>query len=353
MTTRSKLRGYQLILHKFNMNKEINLWQFVAKQLKINEKVMLLVVVESNGSSPGRQGFKMVINTDGTSRDSREGVLQGSIGGGIMEIKLVELAKDCLQKGLDAPFFKKQIHNKNAAHDQSGMICSGEQTILFYTLKKTDLPTVRRIVFGLKNGLDAVLKMTHSYLQVFENQKLNAPFNFLFIDEASFVVTENLGFKNELYIIGGGHCALALSELMSKMDFRIHLFDDRSDLNTLEKNKFVHQKQLVDYDKMGKLIPSGNNVYVVIMTVGYRTDAVVLRQLLEKNVRYLGVLGSAAKMKTLLQELKNEGFSDDILRGIHTPIGLDINSQTPEEIAVSIAAEMIKVKNNGGATFGL
>jgi xanthine dehydrogenase accessory factor len=87
-------------------------------------------------------------------------------------------------------------------------------------------------------------------------------------------------------------------------------------------------------------------VYVVVMTVGYRTDAVVLRQILAKNVRYLGVLGSAAKMKTLLNDLENEGFHNAILRGIRTPIGLNIHSKTPEEIAVSIAAEIIGVKNN-------
>ena len=139
---------------------------------------------------------------------------------------------------------------------------------------------------------------------------------------------------------------MALSELMSKMDFKIHLFDDRSDLNTVEKNTFVHQKHWVDYNDMGVHIPSGNNVYVVVMTVGYRTDTLVIRQLLQKKVRYLGVLGSTAKMETLLQDLENEGFTNDLLRGIHTPIGLNINSKTPEEIAVSIAAEIIKVKNN-------
>lgn len=319
------------------MKKELNIWQFVEKQLATHEKIMLLVVVESKGSSPGRQGFKMAVGT--------EGGLHGSIGGGIMEIKLAELAKNRLQEGDILPFFKKQIHNKEVTHDQSGMICSGKQTILFFTLQKKDLPTIKCLVFYLKKNIPTVLKISGQNLAIFENITLTDPFNFVFIDETSFVVTENLGFKNELYIVGGGHCALALSELMSKMDFYIHLFDDRSDVNTVEKNKFVHQKHLVDYEQIGVYIPSGNNVYVVVMTVGYRTDTVVLRQLLGKNVRYLGVLGSAAKMKTLLEELKKEGFSDEILKGIHTPIGLTIRSQTPEEIAVSIAAEIISVKN--------
>jgi xanthine dehydrogenase accessory factor len=322
------------------MKKELELWQFIATRLKKNEKVVLLVVLESIGSSPGRQGFKMVVDT--------EGYLCGSIGGGIMEIKLVELAKDRLVNFDDnkpKTWIKKQIHNKDAPHNQSGMICSGEQTILFYMLEKTHVKTVQNILSALKKNTPTVLKLTPQYFQLFEHQQLTDDFAFIFVDETAFVYAENLGFKNQLYIIGGGHCALALSELMSKMDFNIHLFDDRTALNTLQKNKFAHHIEVIDYAQIGERIPSGQNVYVVVMTVGYRTDAVVVRQLLDKNLRYLGVLGSTSKRTTLLEMLKNEGFSTDILRGVHTPIGLTINSQTPEEIAVSIAAEVISVKN--------
>lgn len=329
------------------MKKDLELWQFIAKCLKNGEKVMLLVVVESVGSSPGRQGFKMAVGTEGS--------LFGSIGGGIMEIKLVELAKSHLQNNVatssdkttryNTPFLKKQIHNKNAAHDQSGMICSGEQTILFYPLEKTHLTTVKKIVSALENNTLAVLKWDAQYFELFDNQRLTDNFTFVFADIDTFVYVENLGFKQQLYIIGGGHCALALSELMAKMDFQIHLFDDRLDLNTLQKNTFAHCIETANYATIGDKIPSGPDVYVVVMTVGYRTDAVVIRQLLDKNIRYLGVLGSASKMKTLLQLLENEGFNSDILRGIHTPIGVAINSRTPEEIAVSIAAEIIFIKN--------
>ena len=321
------------------MKKDLELWQFIANCLKNDEKVLLLVVVDSTGSSPGRQGFKMGVGTEGS--------LCGSIGGGIMEIKLVELAKNHLQNNDVTPFLKKQIHNKNVAHDQSGMLCSGEQTILFYPLQKAHLKTVQNIIVRLKNNTSAVLKMTHPYFELIDNQRLINNFTFTYADTDAFVYVENLGYKQQLYIIGGGHCALALSELMSKMDFKIHLFDDRSDLNTVQKNRFAHRIELVDYETIGDKIPSGPDVYVVVMTVGYRTDAVVIRQLLDKNVRYLGVLGSAAKMKILLQTLENEGFNAEILRGIHTPIGVAIKSQTPEEIAVSIAAEIILVKNIG------
>jgi xanthine dehydrogenase accessory factor len=81
------------------------------------------------------------------------------------------------------------------------------------------------------------------------------------------------------------------------------------------------------------------------MTLGYKTDEIVIRALLDKTFKFFGVLGSKAKMKTLLTSLAKEGVSKEKLDRIHTPVGLPINSHTPEEIAVSIAAEIIGVKN--------
>ena len=130
------------------------------------------------------------------------------------------------------------------------------------------------------------------------------------------------------------------------MDFYISLFDDRPHLNTLAKNKFVHRKHIIEsYEQIDGFIPSGANVYVVVMTLGYQSDETVIRRLLEKQFKYFGVLGSKAKMRTLLCNLEKENFPKEKLNRIHTPIGLPINSRTPEEIAVSIAAQIILVKN--------
>ncbi len=136
---------------------------------------------------------------------------------------------------------------------------------------------------------------------------------------------------------------------MSKMDFYISLFDDREDLNTLAKNEFAHEKKIItSYEKIGNFIESGKNVYTVVMTLGYKFDEIVIRKLFDKEFKYFGVLGSRAKMKTLLKNLEKEGFDKEKLAKISTPIGLQINSRTPEEIAVSIAAEIIAVKNSNG-----
>ncbi|HEY2847113.1 MAG TPA: XdhC family protein, partial [Pyrinomonadaceae bacterium] len=165
--------------------------------------------------------------------------------------------------------------------------------------------------------------------------------------ETDFIYQEKLGPKNKLIVIGGGHCALALSELMSRMDFTVRIFDDRPELNTLAKNRYADAITIIDsYGSIADRVDSGDNVYVVVMTLGYKTDAVVIRRLVDRQFKYFGVLGSRAKMATLLKELQSEGYPQAQLDAIRTPIGLQINSHTPEEIAVSIAAEIISVKNS-------
>jgi xanthine dehydrogenase accessory factor len=131
------------------------------------------------------------------------------------------------------------------------------------------------------------------------------------------------------------------------MDFQISLYDTRENLNTFVLNSFVHQKKiLTDYQELETMVPSGSNQYVVIMTFGYRTDAIAIKALLHKQFKYMGVLGSSKKMQQLFTDFASQGIPSDQLAHIHTPIGIQIKSETPEEIAVSIAAQIIQVKNN-------
>ncbi len=321
------------------MSKELEIWQFAAEKLRQNISLMLLTVAESAGSSPGRQGFKMVISSD---------ELCGSIGGGVMEMRLVEQAKLRItnyELRINSDIIE-QVHRKNSS-DASGMICSGKQTVFFFGLNFSHLKTVEKIISAIENNQTAYLQISNSKFQVSSETSENTDFKFERRSENDFFYAEKLGFKNKLFIIGGGHCALALSEIMSKMDFHISLFDDRKDLNTLAKNEFTHEKRIIDsYENIGEFIESGANIFVVVMTLGYKFDEIVIRKLFDKNFRYFGVLGSRAKMKTLLKNLEKENFNKEKLKQIRTPIGLKINSRTPEEIAVSIAAEIIAVKNS-------
>jgi xanthine dehydrogenase accessory factor len=313
---------------------------------------MLLVVAESSGSSPGRQGYKMAVGSDGE--------LCGSIGGGVMEVNLVEESRRLLSlPPAVAGGLREQVHRKDAPN-ASGMICSGKQTVIFRLLSESNAKTVDTIIASIKAGTAIDLRITNDTFDV--NHGKNPPATAGSTDRSDrpdtigadfvatgtdFTYTERLGFKNDLYIIGGGHCALALSEIMSKMDFHISLFDDRPDLNTIEKNRFAHEVTIVDgYENIAAHVPPGSNSYVVVMTLGYRSDAVVIRSLLDHEFKYFGVLGSNAKMASMFKEFIKEGMPAEKLDRIRTPVGIAINSRTPEEIAVSIAAEIISVKNS-------
>ncbi len=130
------------------MNKQLLAWKLIACSLQENIPVMLLYVLESSGSSPGRQGFFMAVNANGE--------MEGSIGGGIMEHKFVEMAKERLKRQgaseqdtseqQPVASVRKQFHDKTADKDQSGMICSGEQTIFLYPVLKTDEEQIQKII---------------------------------------------------------------------------------------------------------------------------------------------------------------------------------------------------------------
>jgi xanthine dehydrogenase accessory factor len=312
-------------------------WSLALSSLQRHIPVMLLYVVESKGSSPGRQGFFMVVNAGGE--------MEGSIGGGIMEHKFTGMAAELLRQGKDILSIRRQVHDKAPAKDQSGMICSGEQTILLYSLRAADEATVGLILASLGSYRNGRLQLSPAGME-FSAAAPEADVWFERRSEGDWLYLEKTGYTDWLFIIGGGHCALALSRVMRTMDFYISLFDDRSGLESLARNEYVHEKKLIrDYDELRGFITGGQHEYVVVMTQGYRTDDRVVRALLPLEFRYFGLLGSKAKVEKMLATYRSEGISEDQLRKMRAPAGLSIHSQTPEEIAVSIAAEIIQLKH--------
>jgi xanthine dehydrogenase accessory factor len=317
---------------------ELKLWKFILEKFEEEIPVALLCVLESKGSSPGRQGFKMAVTLH---------EMVGSIGGGIMEHKLVETAREILHKERNDSIIKEQFHNKSAGQgSQSGMICSGEQTVFIYPVKENDVKQIQNLINSLDENKNGALKISPEGI-IFSDLIPGENYFLRMNDEHDFEFIEKTGYKNHLFIIGGGHCSLAFSKMMSEMDFHIHMFEDRPHLFTFLQNDFVQEKKILDdYSFLKDVIPGGKNHYVVIMTFGYRTDKVALKTLIDKNFKYLGVLGSKSKIEKMFDELRTEGISENQLKKINAPVGINIKSETPEEIAVSIAAEIIKFKNS-------
>ena len=312
-------------------------WKFIHQKLTASIDVILLYVLESKGSSPGRQGFKMAVAADGN--------FFGTIGGGIMEHKFVEMARAKLKESGDSAGIYKQVHDKAAAKNQSGMICSGEQTIFLYQVQHKDVDQIAALIKSLQAYKNATLQLSPAGILFSENIP-QQNFHFQQKNEEQFLFVEKAGYKNILHIIGGGHCALALSKIMSSMDFYMHVYDERNALNTMDENSFAHEKKILNsYAELGSLIESGENVYVVIMTFGYRTDDIALRSLLIKQFKYIGVLGSKKKIEKMFTGYSGDNIDKEMLKNIHSPIGIQVKSQTASEIAVSIAAEIIAIKN--------
>jgi xanthine dehydrogenase accessory factor len=312
--------------------RDLPAWTLAAAALRAGQPAALLCVVRSAGSSPGRQGFKMVVTT---------AAVAGSIGGGIMEHKWVELARQRLREGDYAPLLRPQIHRREAPADRSGMMCAGEQEVLLWPLRAADLPVITAIEVASRELVGGFWEVSEARGLQWASEMPDEFYSYR--PGPAWRYREQLGFRDQLTIVGGGHVSLALSRLASLLEFEITVLDDRDDLPTFEANHFAHHRQRVNYETL-VVLPSPRH-YVVVMTVGYRTDAVALRRLLGHYYAYLGVLGSVTKVAELRRVLAEEGFPATELAQLRGPIGVPINSRTPEEIAVSIAAELIAVRN--------
>ena len=236
------------------MKKQLIIWQLINKSLQQQVPVMLLYVLQSEGSSPGRQGFFMAVNANGET--------EGSIGGGIMEHKFVETAKDRLKEGISLRFsdlqgaytdeskitIKKQFHNKSAATNQSGMICSGEQTILIYRVATEDIHTIEQIITSLQQNENGTLQLSPAGIRF--NVAIPATdFYFSMTSETEWVYREKTGYKNHLLCYWRRSLCIGPCRMMQDMEFYIHLYDDRSNVTTFLENNYVHEKKkIADYE---------------------------------------------------------------------------------------------------------
>ena len=308
----------------------LNFYKGVLQELQSGNEVVVMAVISSTGSSPGRQGFLMMVTKSS---------MFGTIGGGMMEHKLVELSRELISQGRFNPFVMHQVHKSDAAKDKSGMICSGEQLIAFYYFDKYKIETIEKIC----DNSVAFILYNEEGISIIEDSTVKP--NLLITDEAIWQYTQSMKHNERVYIFGGGHVGLALCEVLSKLDFEINLFDNRPNLNTMENNFYAHRKDIINYEDSYRYVPEGMQSYVVIMSFGYRTDEIILRSLYGKQFRYIGMMGSVEKIKEMKASLLNEGYSKEYFESMHAPIGIDIKSESAYEIAISVAAQLIAEKN--------
>ncbi len=160
--------------------------------------------------------------------------------------------------------------------------------------------------------------------------------------------------KPTLMIAGAGHIALPLARFGSTLDFSVVVIDDREEY--ANKERFPEAETVVcrDFDTALSKVRITPNTYIVIVTRGHKHDELVLRNIISSEAAYIGMIGSRKKVGTVFENLRKEGIAEHTINRVRAPIGLDIGAETPEEIAVSIMAEIIKLRRGGtGEPLGL
>jgi xanthine dehydrogenase accessory factor len=316
--------------------KDINLWKFLDDELQQRHPVALIVVVDYEKGSPGKTAFKLAFNA--------EKKCVGTIGGGIMEYALIEQYSKQLAEGISIRELRTLVHSPQTNRGEpSGLSCAGSQTIFALSLNESDSATVHTLYHAWSEQLPAKMILTNRGLGC-ADEKNAEHFRFQKDLPDKWKYEENMGLEYSVYIVGGGHVGFAISRVMATLDFTVVVYDDRADLPLLTENTYVHKKIVAPYSELGAHIPEPSKTFAAVVTSHFDHDAEAIKQLLPLHLPYLGVMGVPAKMGRIENLLTEEERKEFRGSNIHAPIGIAIDSNTPEEIAVSIAAEMIRVK---------
>ncbi|HEX5278218.1 MAG TPA: XdhC family protein [Fluviicoccus sp.] len=310
---------------------EIEVWRAIREQLAAGRDCALLAVADSHGSSPGKTGALMAVLADGP--------LAGTIGGGRVEAERVTAAMTALKSGAFTPGLVKRTHRPDSA-DASGMICGGGQTVVSALLRPSQLLLVEQMLAMLDAGGQAVWCLTNGGWTLLREKAETG----LTLIGTDWRYVHRSGCRESVWLVGGGHVSLALSRLLRPLEFRVTVIEERSGIRSFADNAFAHERLCAPYETLANLIPEGDRHYVAVMTHSHDRDAAALAALQGRHYGYLGLLGSRRKVHELLGERPYPAH-------IHAPMGMPVGSVTPEEIAVSIAAEMVAVRH--GKTFGI
>ena len=150
-----------------------------------------------------------------------------------------------------------------------------------------------------------------------------------------------------LLICGGGHIGLSLATIGEHVGFSVAVMDDREIYANRERFPMADRVMSGDFAEMLADFPIGSNTYIVMVSRGHKQDETCLRSVVDRGAAYVGMIGSKRRVSTVLRHLAEEGIDLAALERVYTPIGFDLGAETPEEIAVSIIAELIAVRRGG------
>ena len=298
------------------------------------------MVAEHTQHSPGTTGAKLLV--------AKECDPLGTIGGGIMEFTLVNRAYNILNNGNFTPEIQSLDHKKTGTDEQSGMICAGKQTNLYYVCEpEKDGEIVDKIVQNLTEGQSAILSISPEGMSLHKQELENHDSQYSFTQsDDHWCYQEQLKNYNRIAILGGGHCSLALSRVMKNLGYDVFVFETRGNISTLGENNFADTTNILDdFKDAASQLSLPENTQVVVMTTDVPNDVRGLLGLLDFPFPFIGVMGSVNKISEIKKRLHAKNISDQQFSRIVAPVGLAMVSNTPEEIAISVAAQLLQLRN--------
>lgn len=328
------------------------LFQLLEETLRQGKDAVLVTIVASSGSTPRGTGARMLVTAAGR--------IGGTIGGGAVEHHSEEVAMEVLvAKNSRTEHFSLK---KNEIQDL-GMICGGDVNVYFQFISADEPqnPALMQHIealyqtgeeFWIINELSAGAQGPMSvYAQT--GGLVGMPVPDAVIEslgeqtrqveaEGRLFYCEKMVKSGRVYIFGGGHVSQALVPVLMAVDFRCVVLEDRKEFCQPELFPGAEEVLLIDNSHVSDYVDIGASDYVCIMTRGHKDDLVVQAQVLDTQAYYIGVIGSRHKKAGVFEKLREMGFTDSDLERITTPIGLSIRAETPAEIAVSIAGQLIE-----------
>ncbi|MCC5871868.1 MAG: XdhC family protein [Gammaproteobacteria bacterium] len=318
-------------------------WSLLAAELARGLPAFLVLVVAHGRGSPGTVGARMFVCADGHQ--------VGTIGGSVLEFGLLRRAQTLLAAAPnagDAPHLERFIHRRSdpdlVAPGESGLICSGWQQHVSVVLRpERDLKAIRDIADCDALGGDGAVWITEAGVRfVAAESDLTRPAVELQTARGWRVVEQLLN-RQRVAIFGGGHCGLALSRVMTDLDWHVTVIDHRTSAAAFRDNSSADQHTLVeDFESGAGSLAWPQLTDAVVMTTDYSNDVRAVLGCLDRPLRSIGVMGSPAKLRRIREVLAAAGVNPAGMARIRGPVGLHMKSDTPAEIAVSIAAELLQ-----------
>jgi xanthine dehydrogenase accessory factor len=342
------------------------IYQCICELLEKNEDIVLATIIRQAGSTPRTAGTRMIVRSNGQSI--------GTIGGGRVEAEVINTAGEIF-KNHRAIIKSFDLNGLTDAHGMD-MLCGGHLEVLIEWIEPNSphMLLYKTLQSALNKGRKGIMVATlplegdaseqierclileddsvkgefsypQSYLKIFHEQirKQKTP-AVITVDNRKFLV-ESVCITGTVYLFGAGHVSQQLAVLTQTVDFRTVVLDDREVFANRHRFETVDEIRILEtFEDAITGLDIDPESYLVIVTRGHHHDKTVLSQALKTNAGYIGMIGSTRKRDAIYNLLLTEGFNHEDLNRVRCPIGLKIGAETPQEIAVSIVAELVAAR---------